>query len=689
MLLAVPSKGRAHGYGTLVLFCGFVSALTLLRNAGWLDERVQQFTSLALPALRAAVEPIHLAVSVHAVPPPPPPPRPFVRWSREGHGLRLDCGEGSGDVLSITSASWGYLAGWQPDSGQGAECPWRSAGQSESLGRPTAACRVLSFTSAFQALCNGSASCEVERAQLPGVDVCPNFVKTLLAAWRCHPRVPPPAASPLNGSRIFVTQSAPASSAGTVAHDLSGMSADESRVSAQSTGNASDSANSSSSESGIGSRTRHCEMVTTAFFGGAGLWNQLIVVQQVAAMAWSSGCSLSVLEFNPDYNSGTPPRMAFDKIFDLDEVNRALKAAHPAALLHPDTRFFKQDTGGCVGPDSCPPLRVSAAPERYPGWMDASPACMITWRRMTIIDDGIARQYDDSARAVQRHSNPGSLWNMADWDRWAGVPGPVPGLRALRRLFVDSIVFAPPFVAAATALQAAMDVRGGRFTFVHLRVESDMSVHAGNRQLTLEKYLEHVYEQIVTAVDNLVSLNRSAGSAELAMARRIRAWPIYLGTGVLAVNTFVTRFRQRYPWAVVYTKDMLLYDHCELTPPHSTNLSTLVPSLSEAQRVSFPQRVRALAAGLSALPWTSEVTECTWLRNEVLQQSARPNREYWAILDWMLAREAAHFVGPLKSSFSVSAVDAIDHQPRTITYTEAETGTVMQAKQFAVGLEDY
>ena len=687
MLLAIPSKSRAHGYGTLVLFCGLVFALTLLRNAGWLDERVQHVTRLALPALAAAVEPFHLVASVCAA---QPPPRPFVRWSKEGQRLRLDCGEASEDVLSITSASWGYLAGWQPDSGVGAECPWRSAA-SENLGRPTAACRVLSFTSAFQALCNGSASCEVERAQLPGQDVCPNFAKTLLAAWTCHPRASPaPApAAPLNGSRVFVPQSAAAPSTGTVARDLSGMSGEETVVSAPSTGNASGSANTSLSESGTRSRTRHCEMVTTAYFGGAGLWNQLIVVQHVAAMAWSAGCGLSVLEFNPDYNSGTPPRMPFDKIFDLDQVNRALAAAHPAALRHPSTTFFKPETGGCPSPDSCPPLRVSAAPKHYPGWMDASPACMFTWRKMTIVDEASARLYDDSARAVQRHPNPGSLWNMADWDRWAGVPGPVAGIRALRRLFVDSIVFAPPFAAAATALQAAMAVSGGRFTFVHLRVESDMSVHAGNHRLTLEQYLEHVYGQTVAAVDGLVNLNRSAGSAELAMARRIRAWPIYLGTGVLAVNTFVARFRQRYPWAVVYTKDMLLYDHCALMPPQTTNLSALLPSLSEAQRVSFPQRVRALTAGLSALPWTGGVTECTWLRNEVLQQSARPNREYWAILDWMLAREAAHFVGPLKSSFSVSAVDAIDSQPRTITYADAESGVALHAQQFAVGLEDY
>ena len=74
-----------------------------------------------------------------------------------------------------------------------------------------------------------------------------------------------------------------------------------------------------------------------------------------------------------------------------------------------------------------------------------------------------------------------------------------------------------------------------------------------------------------------------------------------------------------------------------------------------------------------------------WLHSEVSGDSRAPNREYWAIIDWQLSSQAAHFVGPTKSSFTVQAVEAIQRRPRHFAYTDS-AGHNRNATQFAWGL---
>lgn len=595
----------------------------------------------------------------------PDPNAPFMRWATEHAPLQLSCADGG--RVRVVGATWGYLCGWHPSTGLGAGCPWTSfMSDSESPPpltppppphSPPLTCRLLHLTEAFQRLCNGRTSCTIEHARLSGpLNACPSYPKKVVASWTCGPAMD--AASP-SEPRTLPDLNAALTEAG------EGVQGSAVVVSPSS----------SSSSS-----PRHCELVISSQvnitgFGpwmGGGLWNQLVNVQQMAALAWSSSCNLSVTAFLPDYNA--PTEVRFGSVFDLSEMNRILCPAHFLALSHPSTSFFKQSAPHC--PSSLSPFHVtdSLQPGGWPGWEGTESVEMETLKKTSINNNWMSLYYDTLARTLQSHPDPGSLWLRGGWDGWAGFEQTLPGLAVLRGYFVDSIRFTAPFIDSVAALQRLMGVEGsGRFTFIHFRLEEDLLVFARGTSMTVEQYTDRMYEQLMAAFDSMVSLDRPAGSAELERAQRIRAWPVYLGTGLLYSSPYVARAQGRHPWATFYTKDLFLYEHCGLPRP-----SNAPPKGDEAAQRRWVEAVKRL-------PWTAGVNECTLLLNSVKGESALPNREYWAILDWQLTREVSHFMGPTKSSFTVNTVAAIDRNPK-LFHTPLTPSHNATYTQFAWGL---
>ena len=609
---------------------------------------------------------------------------PFMAWATQERPLLLSCaGDGR---LAIRGASWGSLCGWHPSTGLGAKCPWTTYGEDEDDDQPTSSpaegvtqpaaeiCRVVHLTTGMRQLCDGRAACAVQTARLSqAADVCPGSAKMLVASWSCTAAV---AGQPLLPNRSI--------------SDLSEAWAEQ-----RAQPPVSKAARAVAIRGARG--PRECSLVISSqvnisgfgnWWAGGGLWNQLVNVQQMAVMAWSAGCGLSVTAFLPDYNSATEVR--FGSVFALDAINERLCTAHQTALLHPDASFFRAARGSACA-SSIPPLRLSDAlvPGGWPGWEGTVSPTMSLWMKMSIRGEGHSVFYDAVARALQTHSDPGHLWLRGGWDGWAGLEGTLPGLAMLRELFVDALEFTPPFVHTVEALQRLMGVEsGGRFTFVHFRVEPDLAIMAAHTPLTTEQYTDRMYEQLVEALDCMLDPPQPASAAQAAMAKRIRAWPIYLGTGVLVANPWVRRFKQRYPWATVYTKDVFLYDHCDLSPGEGLTVQSVQArpaGLSDAAHAALLQR---FAAAAHSLPWSAGVGECTWLQNAVKGEEGKPNREYWALLDWMLTREVSHFLGPTKSSFTVNTVAAIQRRPRRFTHTN-ERGEAESYEQFAWGLPPF
>ena len=597
---------------------------------------------------------------------------PFLAWSVAGASLSLQCP--SGTLLRVRGLTWGHQCGWYPTTGLGSGCPWTSVVHDhlDPL-RPLAlshSCRILHLTQGLQRLCGGRPSCVIAHAQLPNApDVCPGRSKLLIAAWQC---------SAADGALRATS---------TGSRTLSDLTEVYEVQSAEMAARDSTSASSSPSPSSSASacpNVQRCELVISSqvnisgfgnWWAGGGLWNQLVNVQQMAALAWSAGCQLSLTAFLPDYNLATETR--FGGVFDLDYINERLCAAHSDALAHPDTTFFKP-IGSYAPALLLPPLQLSdtLVPGQWPGWeqTESTSTAIRLWMKSSIKRESSSLFYDALARELQRHPNPGAVWLRGGWDSWAGASDTLPSLQHLRSLFVDSLRPTPPFVRCVDALQRLMGVRGlGEFTFIHFRVESDVRIFADATTMSVDAYIDRMYQQLITAFDRMASVDHPQGSPEQEMGERIRAWPVYLGTGVLYSHRLVTRMREEHPWLRVFTKDLLLYDHCSLTPPNGAPASTS----AEAQR--------ALIAALQSIPWTAGVDECSWLSSEVTGDGRQTNREYWAIIDWQLAKQAAHFVGPTKSSFTVQTVEAIERHPRHFTYTDL-AGHNRNATQFAWGL---
>ena len=611
------------------------------------------------------------ALGSRPLPTTPAAESPFLAWAAEGSSLSLQCP--SGTALQVRGLTWGHQCGWHASTGLGSACPWTSVVDDHiDPAQPLAlahSCRLLHLTRGLQRLCDGFSSCSITQAQLPsGVDVCPNRAKLLMAAWQC-------------GAAHVATQAA-----ATTAHTFAELTEVYDAQSAEmSTRAASASASSPSfTSTSAASLTRSCSLVISSqvnisgfgnWWAGGGLWNQLVNVQQMAVLAWSAGCHLSLTAFLPDYQLATEVR--FGSVFDLDHINARLCAAHSDALAHPNTTFFKPLLG--TSPRTLlPPLQLSDTllPGRWPGWEPTESTAQATrlWLKSSIKREPTSLLYDTLARGLQAHPNPGLVWLRGGWDSWAGSSDTLPGLQYLRSVFVDSLRPAAPFMHSVDALQRLMGVQQlGSFTFIHFRVESDLIIHASGAGMTLDEYVDRTYLQLITAFDRMASIEQPQDSDERTMGERVRAWPVYLGTGVLFSHRLVTRLRETHPDLRVFTKDLLLYAHCQLPPPSGA------PSLTSAEAQ------RTLISALQSFPWTAGVDECAWLRSEVTGDGRQTNREYWAIVDWQLAQQAAHFVGPTKSSFTVQAVEAIERHPRPFAYTDAE-GRSRNATQFAWGL---
>ena len=519
---------------------------------------------------------------------------PFLAWSAAGASLSLHCP--SGTALLVRGLTWGHQCGWHPSSGLGSGCPWTSvvSDQLDPL-RPLSAshsCRLLHLTQGLQRLCDGRSSCTITQAQLPSApDVCSDHPKLLIAAWRCTASEGAPHATDSGGLTLpDLTEVYQAQSAEMAARNASSSS--------------------SSFSAPASPIVRHCDLVMSSqvnisgfgnWWAGGGLWNQLINVQQMAALAWSAGCQLSLTAFLPDYNLGTEVR--FGSVFDLDATNTRLCAAHSQALTHPDTGFFKPRHSHAP-PPLLPPLQLSDAliPGEWPGWeqTESTSHGIRLWLKSSIKREPTSILYDALARSLQAHPNPGAVWLRGGWDSWAGSSDTLPGLQHLRTLFVDSLRLTPPFLRCIDALQRLMGVAGlGQFSFIHFRVESDVKTFSDATTMTVDAYIDRMYQQLITAFDQMASVDHPQNSPEQQMGERIRAWPVYLGTGILYSHRLVTRMREEHPGLRVFTKDLLLYDHCGLPRPEGAP----PPTSSEAQR--------QLIVGLQSLPWSAGVDECS------------------------------------------------------------------------------
>lgn len=449
----------------------------------------------------------------------------------------------------------------------------------------------------------------------------------------------------------------------------------------------------------IASPPRRC-VLTTALYGwhgrgnGCGMNNQLFGLGALLAMGVHSGCDVAVDGYLTDYNGAAS--VPLGQVIDLPALNRIIQrtvAALDAAQV---------DLGGRL------PWPYSRAGQRAPRVLQTSEldadlfqtplrdpilvgrcSAMADW--LTSTEAPLLDAYAAMSLLVREHPNPGVLFMGNAWGGWALTGNTRPLSSLLLKKLPDA--FAPPFHQLVHALQqwvvggsdggggggggAGVGVEGSipPYVALHFRFEDDMGVFAAMGGITLDAILERQWDALTRVTDALFQAKPPPDSdAAPASAPAPAPVPgrlpdlssriVYMATGVWYDHPYMRRFRERYPTLRVRTKDQLLARICNSTS--QTHQPPSPATAAAAAGPAWPTGLDALEADVAALyrrlPWTDGVGFC-----DILQAGApvRPNRELHAVVDYLMARGSALYLGWGGSTFSATLRDDIDAAHRT------------------------
>ena len=543
----------------------------------------------------------------------------------------------------------------------------------DPAGRAGSDC-LVDLVHSIARVCDGQRTCCINQARL-SQDPCPMRDKTLTVAWQCGRT--PQGATPHDQDNDSQW------------HQQMGTmdSLDDSPASPSVLMPPAVVSPCSSSSSSL---SRRCDLSISLsghpVSNGAGLFNQLFGMMSLFAIATLSRCNLSVDGFLPDFDSiQTVP---FGMVMDLAITNHNLrKRDKQSEDEQKNTPTQAPTTNTTAAPAAAAALFVphlSLLDSSFDSvgsamWLPPASPPLDRCPSVIALLDVDSASFDSFATQLAAHPYPGTLWMGQAWGTWAlSVPA---HMDAHRDVIFSAMTFAPPFVQAAAAMQRALQLSPGEYTTVHFRFEDDVTLFAKMIGISLTQFLETTFERLVREFDARLEepTYRSTYNATAATAASTGAPPpsplrpppsVYLATGVRSAHPYVVRFRALYPQLHVYTKDQLLASYCQVAS--SLSPTPLAPPL-----------VDAFLAALDALPWTSGVDKeraaCAWLRGD----KPNPlNREYWAILDFLLATQSRTYIGYGGSTLS-SAVGRHIHARHAKLQVQQTDGTITTVEQIS------
>lgn len=444
---------------------------------------------------------------------------------------------------------------------------------------------------------------------------------------------------------------------------------------------------------------------------GAGLFNQLLGLCTALSMAQRAHCNVSVESFLPSYNEML--RVRFGDVVDIDASNSRMQLE--PTLHQPELGL------------PAPSLSDAGDPMHYRPW-----STLPLTHRSAALDDwalsvsgGHESNFTAYSKQVSAHPNPGTLTLGNTWPAWVPTPiGDRPWPMACsaenkrrQHAALGALVFAPRFHAAVAALHAVLGMHAGSYVTVHYRMEDDLRAFSHIMGTKLDVFLDQQWERVHNAFQQVVDQELKADKEAEEQWRQQHAQtggsdpapsafpfpllsrrPVYLATGVQSAHRYVRRLRLAYPDRHFFTKDQAIRPQCvdqyaaymqQQRPDKEANISASESEREkEAELVAPPlerAHLPAFIRALSALPWHSLSSAssspfpdvCGWLSGSLGQP---PNRELWAILDFLMVLDAQQFVGWGGSTFSLSLQGILTEVHRTFQLSD----TALPHKQTSI-----
>ena len=423
---------------------------------------------------------------------------------------------------------------------------------------------------------------------------------------------------------------------------------------------------------------------------GCGLFNQLMAMISLLSVAWEAQCNITVDAFMPDFDSVRP--VEFSRVFDLPAINRKLaqerlneyaRIANETSALESPSARVRSARPRRVSPSLSSPVlstpSIFDTPDSLGYRAHTDPfnqRCASTFHWMASTLQSNLSLFHSYTTLLRANPNPGLLFLGQGWGSWTMQGNKA--LDAYRAPVLRSLTFTPPFVAAARALQAAFGLKRGRYTTIHFRFEDDMSVMADLNKIPLKQMLDQIWANFITQWEDACKQAKINGQDP---AHAGEPHQVYLATGIRSENVFVQRFRALYPHMRIHTKDSLLADLCAAdaaahpgTPMWNTPTSQAAPLLGDSKL--DPALVSTFLRAISRLPWIggardTPLAACGWVRGLLPNP---PNREFWAILDYMVASESGIFVGYGGSTMSWAVKATMEARGERITGEDTDRG---------------
>ena len=360
------------------------------------------------------------------------------------------------------------------------------------------------------------------------------------------------------------------------------------------------------------------------------------------------GCDLDIDGFLPDFNRMVT-RIPLERVMNISRVH---------ALMSEFLPLDPQKLTSLVGVPLLErailyqPTVHRSADLLYP-WVghverEDRPRCSAAHHLMaSSADFGHPDTYGAFTELLRAHPNPGAIILGYGYHHFWGA-FVAHGMWETRWEFVERTWhFTEVFEEAARQLGLALGLVEGKYVSIHYRFESDFRAMAASVQMTHDQLRELQMDHLTKITDRFYQ-NFSDIDDHLD---RLITRPVYLATGLLANDPWVQRFRSRYPAVRVRTKDEVLTRLCDHVAAADS-------------RTNFV----ALRSALAALPWTSDVDVCT--RQHTDESSSFTNREYWAVLDLLLLKNSAIFIGAVGSTMSSMMTRWIEKSPKSWPYEQ-------------------